>query len=289
MIRIQKLTFPIKLKSSINIQFLKKNYSNNSDKNDSDHIIYSTDKSQIMFKQEFLRPYLSYQEPIKKIDLKEFQPNSLETLEKVEEKDLDEIANDPNNSKISKELETLMGKLDLEHELNNKEMHLKGKKLKSYKLKIRLQDRLEKSLTIKDQFINNLMKDGKKSLAQRLLEKSLKYVENQTHLKGEEILNICMEKCCPIIKMKRQKRFNKFIQVPLPLTEKQKRRRAIKWIVEESKKRKGYKFPDQLGMEFISILNDTSKVIKKKQQLHLEGLNNQSNILLKDIIPNRRS
>ena len=68
--------------------------------------------------------------------------------------------------------------------------------------------------------------------------------------------------------------------VPIPLSEKGRRRRAINWILEASDKRTGEKsFSVRFAQEIASVLDGTSSAYQKKDALHKLALTNRSNAL----------
>ncbi|KAI8852662.1 ribosomal protein S7 domain-containing protein [Chytridium lagenaria] len=110
-------------------------------------------------------------------------------------------------------------------------------------------------------FVNNIMKHGKKSTARR----------------------IAMEKVEPLIKVVGSKRGSKSIQVPRPLNERQRRRIAILWIIQEANKRhKKSSMGERIGMEVLSVLQGDSAALTKRSQMHKAALQNRSNIVLMD-------
>lgn len=85
--------------------------------------------------------------------------------------------------------------------------------------------------------------------------------------------------------MTQQKRMGKAIAVPIALGERQSVHKAIEWILEASDKRKNpnsggsKKFGERVALELEAILNGTSDVLKKKEQLHIMATVNRSNVI----------
>lgn len=72
--------------------------------------------------------------------------------------------------------------------------------------------------------------------------------------------------------------------VPIALGERQRVHKAIKWILEASDKRKNpnsggsKKFGERVALEVEAVLNGTSDVLKKKEQLHVTATVSRANV-----------
>lgn len=70
--------------------------------------------------------------------------------------------------------------------------------------------------------------------------------------------------------------------VPIPLSEKGRRRRAINWILEASQKRAGEKsFSARFAQELAAVLDGTSTAYQKKDAVHRMALANRANASVK--------
>ncbi|KAJ3106161.1 hypothetical protein HDU97_006978 [Phlyctochytrium planicorne] len=133
-------------------------------------------------------------------------------------------------------------------------------------------------------FVNNIMKHGKKTKAQRIVKDALQHLQAQKPDQDPRaVLGEAMEKVQPLIKVVGTKRGSKSVQVPKPLNEKQRRRIAILWIIQEASKRhKRNSMGQRVGMELIAVLEGDSATLTKKSQMHKAALQNRSNIVLMD-------
>ncbi|KAJ3216151.1 tRNA-dihydrouridine(16/17) synthase [NAD(P)(+)]-like protein [Dinochytrium kinnereticum] len=133
-------------------------------------------------------------------------------------------------------------------------------------------------------FVNNIMKHGKKATARRIVKDTLQYIHTQKPDQNPKTtLADAMEKVEPLIKVIGSKRGSKNVQVPRPLNERQKRRIAILWIIQEANKRhKKNGMGQRIGMEVLAVLQGESAVLTKRSQMHKAALQNRSNIVLVD-------
>lgn len=88
----------------------------------------------------------------------------------------------------------------------------------------------------------------------------------------------------PGIRITQQKKGGKQVAVPRALNERQRVHKAISWILEASNKRKNpnaggsKKFGERVALEIEAVLNGTSDVLKKKEQLHAMATVNRANV-----------
>ncbi|KAF9142898.1 hypothetical protein BGX30_001890 [Mortierella sp. GBA39] len=135
---------------------------------------------------------------------------------------------------------------------------------------------------ILSQLVNTIMKDGKKARAQRFVADALLEIRSRTQSDPYHVILDALELTSPILKLTAIKKGSKVLQVPTPMTERQRRRKAIVWILEASDKRKGEKlFKDRLASEFLAVVNGNSGALVKKNQLHKMALANRANASLK--------
>ncbi|KAK5640697.1 hypothetical protein RI129_009244 [Pyrocoelia pectoralis] len=134
-------------------------------------------------------------------------------------------------------------------------------------------------------FINYVMKDGKKSLARELIEKTLEKIKRvqlekyhkMENIKEKEkvelnpriILYQAIVNSQPILHLTPIKRGGVTYQVPVPITDRRAQFTSMKWLIEAGKdKDRNIRFHDQLAYELIDAANNRGKVVKKKQDLH---------------------
>ena len=129
-----------------------------------------------------------------------------------------------------------------------------------------------------------MMKDGKKAVARSHVSLLLSTLRLRLSRQPLPILREAIQKCSPNIRMAQQKRGGKSIAVPSALGERQRIHRGVTWILEASDKRKNpnaggsKKFGERVALEVEAIMNGTSEVLKRKEQLHTTATINRANI-----------
>jgi small subunit ribosomal protein S7 len=131
------------------------------------------------------------------------------------------------------------------------------------------------------QLVNTLMRDGKKARAQRLISDSMKHLSKKIGA-GENadpysVLLEAIETASPLLKLSSTKKGSKVVHVPTALRDRQRRRRAIVWMLDASKKRGEKSFEERFAAEVYDVSQGVSPVLQKKQQIHKQALANRAN------------
>ena len=144
---------------------------------------------------------------------------------------------------------------------------------------------------VNDQFINLLMKDGKKAKATALIHETLKVLKSSfPNESPTDLLNKAVAKASPLLKLVSQKKGSKSVQLPTPLTLRQQRRFGIMWIIQGAQKRQitdkklKYTFGTRLAQEVIGVLQGSCFSIDKKRELYKHALMNKANIVMNPLV-----
>ncbi|KAI7865510.1 30S ribosomal protein S7p/S5e, partial [Spinellus fusiger] len=128
------------------------------------------------------------------------------------------------------------------------------------------------------QVVNTFMRDGKKTKAQKIIIDSMKILQKKTEAPNPYvILTEAIELASPLLKLTTTKKGSKVTSVPTPLRERQRRRRAITWIIDAASKRNDKTFEQKFASEIYDINQGVSGVLQKKSQLHKQVLANRAN------------
>ncbi|KAI9491314.1 ribosomal protein S7 domain-containing protein [Zychaea mexicana] len=128
------------------------------------------------------------------------------------------------------------------------------------------------------QLVNTIMRDGKKARAQRLVSDSMKWLEKKNSVADPYgMLSEAIESASPLLKLTTTKKGSKAIHVPTPLRLRQRRRRAIVWMLESAKKRPEATFEQRFAAEVFDVIQGTSPALQKKAQIHKQALANRAN------------
>ena len=117
-------------------------------------------------------------------------------------------------------------------------------------------------------FINRLMYDGKKGVAERLFYKSLETLGEKT---GEEPLKAferAVESVKPHLEVKARRVGGATYQVPIEIRPERRQTLALRWIVDFSRKRGEKTMAQRLAGELMDAANNTGSAVKRKEEMH---------------------
>jgi small subunit ribosomal protein S7 len=114
------------------------------------------------------------------------------------------------------------------------------------------------------QFINNIMKRGKRALAQRIIYDSFKIIEEKIKKSPLEIFNKAIDNVKPEVEVKSRRVGGATYQVPVEVRPERKIALAIRWIIGYAQIRHGKSMSEKLADEIIDAYNNTGASIKKK-------------------------
>ena len=118
-------------------------------------------------------------------------------------------------------------------------------------------------------FINNLMKQGKKSLAEKIFYQSIDKIKKQGKVdNGIELFKKALENVAPMLEVKSKRIGGATYQVPIEISEARRMALAMRWIISYSKSRKGQTMADKLAAELLAAANKDGSAFKKKEDTH---------------------
>ena len=118
-------------------------------------------------------------------------------------------------------------------------------------------------------FINNIMKQGKKSLAEKIFYQSIEKIKKQGKVDdGIELFKKALENVAPVLEVKSKRIGGATYQVPIEISEGRRMALAMRWIIGYSKSRKGQTMADRLAAELLAAANNDGSAVKKKEDTH---------------------
>ena len=118
-------------------------------------------------------------------------------------------------------------------------------------------------------FINNLMKKGKKSLAEKIFYQSIDKIKKQGKVDdGIELFKKALDNVAPMLEVKSKRIGGATYQVPIEISEGRRMALAMRWIISYSKSRKGQTMADRLAAELLAASNNDGSAVKKKEDTH---------------------
>lgn len=117
-------------------------------------------------------------------------------------------------------------------------------------------------------FVNNLMKDGKKTVAFRIFYNALDIVADRTKKPGIEIFEQAMKNATPMIEVRPRRVGGATYQIPIEVRPERRRSLAIRWLVNSARARSGRSMAEKLAGEFLDASNNQGTTVKKKEDTH---------------------
>ena len=117
-------------------------------------------------------------------------------------------------------------------------------------------------------FTNAIMLDGKKSVAESLINKSFTDIQSKT---GESPLNIftkAIENVKPLVEVRSRRVGGATYQVPVEVKNNRSQALAIRWIVNAIRGRKEKNMVEKLSAELIDAASNKGSAIKKREDTH---------------------
>ena len=131
-----------------------------------------------------------------------------------------------------------------------------------------LPDPLFKDLVVA-KFINNLMNDGKKSLAESIFYSSIEKIKVSVKTDdGLEVFKKAINNVGPMLEVKSKRIGGATYQVPVEVHQQRKVALAMRWIIGYAKARKGNSMSDRLAAEIVAAYNNEGSSVKKKEDTH---------------------
>ncbi|MFH1451024.1 MAG: 30S ribosomal protein S7 [bacterium] len=139
---------------------------------------------------------------------------------------------------------------------------------RAVKKRIELEPDTKYSSVLVLRLINQVMKEGKKSLARRIVYTALEVAESKFKKPALEVLNLAIDNAGPQLELRSKRVGGANYQVPYEVRADRRVTLAIRWIVAAAKKGKGKPMKENLAEEIINAANKTGVAVKKKEEMH---------------------
>ena len=117
-------------------------------------------------------------------------------------------------------------------------------------------------------FINNLMKEGKKSTAEGIFYGAMDIIEQRTGQPGVNVFKQALSNAKPVVEVKSRRVGGATYQVPVEVRPDRRTALAMRWLLQYSRARGEKSMADRLANELISASKGEGSTIKKKEDTH---------------------
>ena len=116
--------------------------------------------------------------------------------------------------------------------------------------------------------INNVMLDGKKGVAQKIVYGAFEIVEEKTGKNPLEAFNEAMENIMPVLEVKSRRVGGATYQVPMEVRPERRQTLGLRWITTYSRNRSERTMKERLAGEIMDSINNTGGACKKREDTH---------------------
>ena len=117
-------------------------------------------------------------------------------------------------------------------------------------------------------FMSNLMRDGKKSVAERVVYSAFDRIEEVTGRRAIDVFEAAVRNVTPIIEVKPRRVGGATYQVPVDIRSERRQALALRWLLEASRRRGGRSMSEKLASELLDAANNAGNAIRRKEETH---------------------
>jgi len=116
--------------------------------------------------------------------------------------------------------------------------------------------------------INNIMLNGKKSVAEKIAYSALENSAKELKKEPMEVFETVMKNVGPLVEVKGKRIGGANYQVPVEVSKGRRNTLSMRWIITAARARKGIDMATALKLEFVDAYHSTGAAIKKKEETH---------------------
>ena len=122
--------------------------------------------------------------------------------------------------------------------------------------------------TVVTKFINQIMLDGKRGVAQAVCYDAFEMVKEKTGKDALEVFAAALANASPSLECKARRVGGATYQVPLEIRPERRQTLALRWLVEFSRKRGEKTMAERVAGELLDAMNNTGSAVKRKEEMH---------------------
>jgi len=116
--------------------------------------------------------------------------------------------------------------------------------------------------------INQIMNDGKKGTAQKIVYGAFEMIKEKTGEEAIEVFNKAMENIKPALEVKSRRVGGANYQVPIEVKAERAQTLAFRWLAQYARLRNGHSMAENLANEIIDASNGVGASVKKREDTH---------------------
>ena len=116
--------------------------------------------------------------------------------------------------------------------------------------------------------INNIMLDGKKGVAQKIVYDAFDIIREKTGKNPVEVFGEAMENVMPVLEVKARRVGGSTYQVPMEVRPERRQTLALRWITSFSRNRSERTMKERLAGEIMDATNSLGNSVKRRDEMH---------------------
>jgi len=117
-------------------------------------------------------------------------------------------------------------------------------------------------------FINQVMLDGKKSIAENIVYGAFDIIQSKTGKDPLEVFDAAMKNVMPVLEVKARRVGGANYQVPVEVRPDRRQTLGIRWLVSFARKRGGKSMQEKVAGEIMDAANNVGAAVKKREDTH---------------------
>ena len=117
-------------------------------------------------------------------------------------------------------------------------------------------------------FINAVMVDGKKSVAERIFYEAMRVIEEKTGQPAMKVFDQALNNVKPVVEVKSRRVGGATYQVPVEVRPERRASLAQKWLIQYSRGRSERTMAERLAAELLAASRNEGSAVKKKEDTH---------------------
>ncbi|NKI35315.1 30S ribosomal protein S7 [Wenzhouxiangella sp. XN79A] len=117
-------------------------------------------------------------------------------------------------------------------------------------------------------FINMVMMDGKKSVAERIVYGAIDEIQARGHADPIELIEKALDAVAPAVEVKSRRVGGATYQVPVEVRPRRRQTLAMRWVIDFARKRGEKSMPKRLAGELLDAAEERGNAVKKREDVH---------------------
>ncbi len=122
--------------------------------------------------------------------------------------------------------------------------------------------------TVLSKFMNNLMIDGKKSVAESIVYNAMDRVEQRLKRAPIEVFHEALDNIKPSVEVRSRRVGGATYQVPVEVRPSRREALAIRWLIKAARTRNENTMEERLAAELVDAVNSRGAAVKKREDTH---------------------